>query len=170
MSQQFIGEIRPVGFNFAPVDWALCDGSLISIGENEALYTLIGTAFGGDGVNTFALPDLRGRVPIHQGTDQTGTSWVIGQRSGAETVTLITSQIPTHNHLLNAQSGAGTASSPSNSLWASSSLEQFSTVVPTTAMAPVMQSAGGSQPHDNMTTFGVVNYIIALYGIFPTQS
>jgi len=171
MSEPFIGEIRPTGFNFAPSGWALCQGQLQSISENEALFSLIGTTYGGDGQNTFALPDLQGRVPIHQGTDPvSGATYVIGQRSGSETVTLSPSQIPAHTHVLNAQSGNGSVSSPSGNFWAASVLDQFSGVAPSTPMAAVVGQSGGNEPHDNMPPYTVLNYIISLFGIYPSQS
>jgi microcystin-dependent protein len=168
MSTPYIGEIRMAGFNFAPVDWALCDGSLLAISENEALFDLIGTTYGGDGQNTFALPDLRGRMPFHQGSNS-GNSAVIGETSGVEIVTLTLGQVPQHVHTLNAQSAAGNQPSPANAFWAKSSLEQFSTGGVTSSMAPLLASAGGDQPHDNMPPYLVVNYIIALFGVFPSQ-
>jgi microcystin-dependent protein len=170
MAQPFIGEIRMTGFNFAPVDWLLCQGQLLSISENEALFTLIGTTYGGDGVNTFALPDLRGRVPVHQGSSGAGT-YVIGQLGGSETVTLLTNDIPSHTHILSAQSGVGSQPSPSGGVWASSALDQFSTASPTATMAPgQVELTGGSQPHDNMAPYLCINFIIAAYGIYPSQS
>jgi microcystin-dependent protein len=170
MSDQFVGEIRMVGFNFAPVDWNICQGQTLQISQNEALYTLIGTTYGGDGQTTFALPDLRGRIPVHQGTSSQGT-FVMGQQSGTETVTLQISQMATHAHALNAQSAAGAQPSPSNGIWAASNLDQFSTASPTTQMAATsLQNSGGSQPHDNMPPFLCLNYVIALFGIFPSRS
>jgi microcystin-dependent protein len=165
MASPYVGEIRVVGFSFAPVDWALCDGQLLSIAQYEALFSLLGTTYGGDGVNTFALPNLQSRIPIHQ-----GNGYVIGQLAGTETVTLTTNQIPVHTHALNAQSGAGSQSSPSGGVWANSALDQYSAATPTTQMsASSLQNSGGSQPHDNMPPFLCVNFVIALFGIFPTR-
>jgi microcystin-dependent protein len=170
MSQPYVGEIRMVGFNFAPVGWALCNGALMPISQNEALYNLLGTTYGGDGVNTFGLPDLQGRIPFHQGTNL-GNTFMIGSLAGSETVTLVTTQIPEHTHLLMANSSAGTQPSPSGGLWAKSSLDQFSTAIPTASMTPsAILAAGGSQPHDNMPPFLVINFIISLYGVYPTQN
>jgi microcystin-dependent protein len=168
MSEPYVGEIRMVGFNFAPVDWAFCDGSLLAISENDTLFNLIGTTYGGDGQNTFALPDLRGRIPFHQGSNA-GNTLVIGEISGVETVTLISNQIPQHAHTLNAQTAAGNQASPANAFWAKSSLEQFSSGAVTSSMAPLLEPAGGDQPHDNMPPYLAVNYIISLFGIFPSQ-
>ncbi|MBZ5555374.1 MAG: tail fiber protein [Acidobacteriia bacterium] len=166
MSQPFIGEIRMFAGNFAPAGWALCDGSLIPISENETLFVLIGTTYGGDGQETFALPDLRGRIPIHQ-----GPGFILGQFGGVEGVTLTVNQIPAHSHFPQAQSGAGQASNPSNRVWASSSLNQFSASPPSASMDPgALSLTGGSQPHENMMPFLTVNFIIALFGIFPSQT
>ncbi len=166
MSQPYVGEIRMVGFNFAPVGWAFCNGQTLTISQNEVLFNLIGTTYGGDGVTTFSLPDLRGRIPFHQ-----GGSMIIGQTSGSENVTLTTSQIPAHNHILTASSASGTQSSPSGGLWATSTLDEFSTETPVHSMDPsTLVVTGGSQPHDNMPPFQVVNFIISLFGIFPSQN
>jgi microcystin-dependent protein len=125
MSEPYIGEIRMVGFNFAPQGWAMCDGQLMSIGGNDALFALIGTTYGGDGQSTFALPDFRSRIPIHQGTGSSGTTYIIGESSGMETVTLTVNQIPAHSHPAQAQSGAGNQPGPGGNVWASSSLNQY---------------------------------------------
>lgn len=166
MSSPFVGEIRMFGGNFAPVGWAFCDGSLLPISENPTLFQLIGTTYGGDGQNTFALPDLRSRVPVH-----VGPGFALGQAAGAETVTLTVSQIPAHSHVPQGNSNDGSQSGPSGGVWAKSTLDQFSTSAPTLAMAnTAIGSAGGSQPHDNMIPFLVVNFIISLFGVFPSQS
>ena len=166
MSQPYIGEIRMVGFNFAPVGWAFCNGQTLAISEYEALFNLIGTTYGGNGTTTFNLPDLQGRIPFDQ-----GSSMVIGQTAGSESVTLITSQIPAHNHTLAASSLPGAQPSPSGGLWAASSLDEFSTEAATHTMAAsTILPTGGSQPHDNIPPFLVVNFVIALYGIYPSQN
>jgi microcystin-dependent protein len=170
MSEPFVGEVRMVGFNFAPVGWFLCDGQLLSISQNEVLFNLIGTIYGGDGQSTFALPNLQGRIPIHQGTSDQGT-WVMGQSSGTETVTLSANEMPEHSHLLSANSGAGTQSSPSGGVWAESSLNQFSGGSATEQMAATsLGSSGSSQSHDNMPPYTCINFVIANVGIFPSQS
>lgn len=170
MSNQYVGEIRMFGGNYAPVGWAFCNGQLLSISENDALFALIGTTYGGDGVTTFALPDLRGRVPVGQGV-LGGTNFVLGQRAGTENVTLTTSQLPMHTHTVNANQGAGTTGNPSNAFWAQSTLNQYATADPNAAMSPqAIQSAGGSQPHENMMPTLTLSYIIALYGIYPSQN
>jgi microcystin-dependent protein len=169
MATPFIGEIRMTGFNFAPVGWSLCNGQTLSIAENNALFALIGTTYGGDGQSTFKLPDLQCRIPFHQGTGA-GQTLVIGQRAGEENVTLNSNQLPLHSHALAANLTGGGQASPAGGVWAKSTLGQFSTDPPTHSMAPsTIGNAGGSQPHDNMPPFLVVNFIIALDGIFPSQ-
>lgn len=165
MSQPFIGEIRMFAGNFAPAGWAFCDGSLIAISQNDTLFTLIGTTYGGDGVNTFALPDLRSRVPVH-----TGPGFALAQQGGVETVTLTVSQIPAHSHAAVGVTPSGSQAGPAGATWAQSALNQFSTNAPTTAMDPgAIGRAGGSQPHDNMMPFLVINFILSLFGVFPSQ-
>ena len=166
MSEPYVGEIRLVGFSFAPANWAFCDGSLQSISQNETLFNLIGTTFGGDGVNTFGLPDLRGRMAVHQ-----GSGYVIGQASGTETVTVTTAQIPSHSHSLVACTAAGSVNSPSAAYFASNAqVQQFEGSTSGSAGGSMIATAGGNQPHDNMMPYLTMNYIIALYGIYPTQS
>lgn len=172
MSEPYIGEIRMVGFNFAPQNWAFCNGQTLPISQYDALFNLIGTTYGGDGVTTFNLPNLQGRIPFHQGTNGAAGTLVIGQSSGSENVTLTTSQIPAHTHTLVAAQGSnsGAQPSPSGGLWAGSSLGQFSTEAPADSMDPsAILSFGGSQPHDNLPPFLVVNFIISLFGIYPSQ-
>jgi len=167
MATPFIGEIRMVGFNFAPVGWSLCNGQLLPISQYDALFNLIGTTYGGDGQSTFALPNLQSRIPFHTGG---GQNFVLGQLSGTETVTLTTNQIPVHTHALGASSAAGTQASPAGGVWAGSTLDQFSAEPNTNTMAPsTITATGGGQPHDNMPPFLVVNFIIAIYGIYPSQ-
>ena len=172
MAQAFVGEIRMVGFNFAPSGWQLCEGQLLSIADNDALFALIGTTYGGDGQSTFGLPDLRGRIPVHVGTNpQSGIPYAQGQSAGTETVTLQISQIPGHTHLLAAQTGNGTQPGPGNGYWAGSGLNQFSTATPSTTMSnTLLADAGQSQPHDNMPPYLCVNFAISLFGVFPSRS
>jgi microcystin-dependent protein len=166
MSDPFIGEIKVVGFNFAPRGWALCDGQLLPIADNDALFSLIGTTYGGDGQTTFALPDFRSRIPIHRGA---GSS--IGEIGGTETVTLTVNQIPTHTHPAQAQSGAGNQPGPGGNIWASSGLNQYNSSAADSNMNPLaITSMGGSQPHDNMMPFLTINFVIALEGIFPPRA
>jgi microcystin-dependent protein len=167
MSSPFIGEIRMFAGNFAPVGWAFCNGALIPISENDALFNLIGTTYGGDGQTTFALPNLQSRVPVH-----VGPGFALGQSGGAETVTLTTSQIPAHSHVPQADSGVATLASPAANVWAANNtLTPYLNGAPTDNMASTaIGSTGGSQPHDNMVPFLVINFILSLFGIFPSQT
>lgn len=163
------------GGNFAPAGWAFCDGALLAISENETLFQLIGTTFGGDGQETFGLPDLRGRVPIHQGTGPGLSPRVIGEMGGQETVTLTTQQIPGHSHVIQASGSAGTADTPAANVVAngsSTSINVYRNPADTatsqvTLHGTTSASAGGGQPHENLQPTVAVSYIIALYGIFP---
>ncbi len=165
----YVGEIRQFGGNFAPQGWAFCNGQLMSISENDVLFTLVGTTYGGDGQNTFGLPNLQGRVPIHQGTNQ--TTYVMGQLAGQEQVTLATNQLPTHNHLATASSVGG-SDNPSGNVWGASTTGLPYEVPPgSVTMNPgSIGMAGSTLPHDNMHPFLAVSFIISLYGIYPTQS
>jgi microcystin-dependent protein len=170
MATPYLGEIRPFAGNFAIDGWALCDGSLLSISNNDALFNLIGTTYGGDGQTTFALPDLRGRFPVHQGNGGAST-YVMGQTGGSETVTLNTQQIPGHTHAAVANPAAGTQPGPSGNVLATSNgTALYSPRPPATAMAAAaIAPTGGSQPHQNMQPFLTITFIIALQGIFPSQ-
>lgn len=169
MSQPYVGEIRMFAGSFAPAGWAFCDGQLIPISENDVLFTLIGTTYGGDGQNTFALPDLRSRVPVHQ-----GNGFVIGQSGGVESVTLTANQIPTHTHAATAVNAAGNTATASG-VWAASadtSINPYGAAASIdSSMAPqAISSTGGSQPHDNMLPFLVISFILSLFGVFPSQT
>ncbi len=168
---RFIGEIRMFGGNFAPNGWALCHGQLMAISENDALFNLIGTTYGGDGQTTFALPDLRGRVPIHQGQGPGLSRRVMGESLGSESVTLTPAQLPAHAHPI-AATGTATLSSPNGTRYGDTGANGTYVDTATNAQfaAQASASAGGSQPHDNMMPFQCVNFIIALEGIFPPQS
>ena len=176
MSTPYIGEIRLFGFSRMPIGWQTCDGSLLNIAENEALYVLLGTTYGGDGVNTFAVPDLRGRVPIHQGQGPGLSPYVIGQKAGTENVTLTGPQLPGHSHTMLATTAAATSRTPGTTLLPgaiSGDTLYASDVAGATpiGMAPVSTDiAGGNQPHDNTMPTLTVQYCISLFGIFPTQS
>jgi len=170
MSEPFVGEIKMFAGNFAPAGWALCNGQLLAISEYDTLFNLIGTTYGGDGQQDFALPDLQGRVPIHMGQGPSQT-YQIGEKGGAEQVTLTTNQIPNHSHVPLASSAAGTSDSPAGAVWAASSAKQFVVASPNATMAPADSGpAGGSQPHDNMLPYQTINFIISLFGIFPSQT
>lgn len=169
MATPYIGEIRLVAFNFAPPNWAFCDGTLQSISQNPTLYSLIGTTYGGDGVNTFGLPDLRSRSPIHAGT-LNGNTYVVGQSDGEETVAVTPPQLPQHTHLLSASSAAGTQSSPKGNIWAASSQNPYSNKVPITTMSPAgVGNAGGGLAHNNISPYLAINFVIALNGVFPSR-
>ena len=173
MSNPFVGEIRMFGGNFAPVGWAFCDGSLLSIAENEVLFVLIGTTYGGDGQSTFALPDLRGRVPIHQGQGPGLSNRTLGEITGTEAETITVNQLPAHSHALNASTApANAGASPGNGVLATASATKlYGTVSGGSTMSPQMLPVlGGSQPHNNMAPFLAVNFIISLFGIFPSQA
>ncbi|HWZ42549.1 MAG TPA: tail fiber protein [Candidatus Saccharimonadales bacterium] len=166
MSSPFIGEIRMFAGNFAPVGWAFCNGAIIPISQNDALFNLIGTTYGGDGQNTFALPNLQSRVPVH-----VGPNFVLGQAAGVESVTLTTSQIPAHSHVPLCSPNAGSQAGPGNGVWAVAGSNLYADTAPSVAMAPTaLGSTGGSQPHDNMVPFLVINFILSLFGIFPSQT
>lgn len=170
MSQPFIGEIRLFGGNFAPSGWAFCDGQLLAIAEYDALFTLIGTTYGGDGQETFALPDLRGRHPLHQGTNA-GTTFVLGETRGAETVTLTTQQIPAHTHPFVAANVAGDQINPSGHLLAqSANVKPYLNDAPDAAMGNAVVPVGGSQPHENRQPYLGISFIISLFGVYPTQT
>lgn len=179
--EPFIGQIIMVGFNFEPKGWAFCNGQLLSIAQNQALFALLGTTYGGDGRTTFALPDLRGRCAIGMGQGPGLSRREQGERAGAEHVTLLPQQLPAHTHALSAYNAAGTVSDPSGAVIANNqvTIERGNTVpasafvqsAPNTVMHPqAIQPAGGSQPHENMQPYMAMNYIIALQGIFPPRN
>jgi len=167
MSNPYVGEIILFAGTFAPVGWQFCDGSILPISDYATLFNLIGTTYGGDGQTTFAVPDLRGRIPIHQ-----GTGFALGQTGGEETVTLTVNQIPSHTHSAGCNDGTTNSStSPANNLWRNWQDNQFTAPPENTTMnAGAVAAAGGSQSHDNMLPFLAINYIISLFGIFPSQT
>ena len=167
MSNPYVGEIRMFPGNFAPTGWAICDGSLLSIAANETLFALIGTNYGGNGQTTFGLPDLRGRAPIHL-----GNGFIIGQTAGVETVALTVNQIPVHSHVPQAAVGAAgnPANSPAGNVWSGWTGGQFTAQAPAVNLnAAAIGADGGSLAHDNMVPFLTINFIISLFGIFPSQ-
>ncbi|GAB3181258.1 phage tail protein [Telluribacter humicola] len=168
----YIGEIRMFAGTFAPAGWAICDGRSLLISEYDALYTLIGTLYGGDGTNNFNLPDLRGRVPVHMKTVSGGLSYQIGEMAGVESVTLTTQQIPVHNHAVVVSTATADSTLPTNSfIGKSNDVDIFYEDNPNQNMNPgSISPIGGSQPHDNMQPYLCINFIISLEGIFPTQS
>jgi microcystin-dependent protein len=165
MSQPYVGEIRMFGGNFAPAGWMFCNGQLLPISEYETLFNLIGTTYGGDGQSTFALPDLRGRLPVH-----TGSGFVLSQIGGAETVTLTTSTTPAHSHTVFATTNSNTASLPNGSFLAAGPDIYDQNKPGTSTMAAAIGPAGGSQPHDNFQPYLCVSFIISLFGVFPSPS
>jgi microcystin-dependent protein len=167
MAQPYVGEIRMFAGNFAPAGWMFCEGQLLPISENETLFQLIGTTYGGDGESTFALPDLRGRIPIHQ-----GSGFILAETGGAEEITLTVQQIPAHSHPLLATSSVANDQVPaSNVLAQTGTYDGFQSSPPVAAMAAqAVGSVGGSQPHTNFQPYLCVNFIISLFGIFPSPT
>jgi microcystin-dependent protein len=171
MSQPYVGEIRMFAGNFNPAGWMFCDGSLLPISENETLFNLIGTTYGGDGQSTFALPDLRGRVPIHMGTGAGLSTYQIGENGGVESVTLTVNQTPSHTHVPMG-SNSGSAETPTNNFWGNTATGKPYGAAPgnVTMNTATILSTGGSQPHDNMIPYLCINYIISLFGIYPSPT
>lgn len=171
MSEPFIGEIRMFAGNFAPRGWAFCNGELLAISSNTALFSLLGVAFGGDGRTTFGLPDLRGRMPMHAGMGPGLTPRSLGARGGVETVTLTTAQLPSHSHALIGTSATPTTAAPTDAqLPTGTSRVYGSGAADAPLAASSIQSAGGSSAHENMPPYLTVNFIIALQGIYPSRS
>ncbi|MDH5833377.1 phage tail protein [Luteimonas kalidii] len=176
MSQPFIGEIRMFGFSRTPIGWQACDGSLLSIAEYDALFTLIGTTYGGDGMNSFAVPDLRGRVPVHQGQGPGLTTRVLGELAGAEQVTLIATQMPAHSHSMIATTAAASAITPGSALLPGAVSGDTFYVDSTTGnnavamSAQMVTAAGNGFPHENCMPTLTTQYCIALFGIWPQQA
>ena len=169
MSQPFIGQIQSFGFNFAPRGWAFCNGQLLAIAQNTALFSLLGTTYGGNGQTNFALPNLQGRTSMHFGQGPGLSPYTIGQQAGVETVTLNVSQMPMHNHLVNASSGTKVNATPSNSNLGGATI--YTTAAVDSTLNPLtVGMAGGSQPHQNMQPYLVINWCIALVGIFPSRN
>jgi len=169
MAQPYVGEIRMFGGNFAPAGWMFCDGQLLPISENETLFQLIGTTYGGDGQSTFALPDLRGRIPLHQ-----GNGFTLADSGGAETITLTVSQIPAHSHAAMASTAAASSPDPAGNVPAkvtTAAVFAYGTDNPLTSLnAAAIGAVGGSQPHENFQPYLCVNFIISLFGIFPSPT
>lgn len=167
MAQPYVGEIRMFAGNFAPAGWMFCEGQLLPIAEYDTLFTLIGTTYGGDGENTFALPDLRGRVPVHQ-----GPGFSMGGAGGAETVTLAVTHLPPHNHPALASTNPANTSAPANAALAqSTTADMYIEDAPNVSLAAnAIASAGGNQPHTNLQPYLCVHFIISLFGIFPSPS
>jgi microcystin-dependent protein len=176
MASPFISEIRLVAFTFAPKGWAFCNGQLLPINQNQALFSLLGTQYGGNGITNFALPNLQGRVPMHNGADGFGNSYFVGQSGGEVSHTLTLQELPQHTHTLQASNAAASVSSPANAVPAQPS-GGIGAVYgpPITLKAPTMApqaigNTGGGQPHNNLQPYLVINFCIALQGIFPSQN
>jgi microcystin-dependent protein len=165
MSDPYLGEIRMFAGNFAPLGWALCNGQVMSISQNDVLYTLLGTTFGGDGQTTFALPDLQGRIPIHP-----NATYTLGANGGAETISLIVNELPIHTHVPNASTQTGIQSSPSNAIWATNVANTYTEGygTPVTMNQQTISVVGENQPHQNMMPSLTLTFIIALVGIYPS--
>ncbi len=173
MSNPFVGEIRMFGGSFAPAGWAMCAGQLMPISQNDTLFNLIGTTYGGDGQETFGLPDLQGRVPVHAGQGPgISQNYTLGEVAGVESVTITTATLPTHTHALLASTSIGTQPGASGNILAqSTSVDLYIEDSPDNNLSPnaVIGVAGGSQPHENMMPYLVVTFIISLFGVFPHQ-
>jgi microcystin-dependent protein len=172
MPEPYVGEIRMFAGNFAPAGWMLCQGQTLPISENEVLFQLIGTTYGGDGEETFNLPDLQGRVPLHMGTGTDGITYQIGEKAGVESVTLTTQQIPNHTHTMIAAGGIGPSNTPAGNILAQcTGVKMYAATAPTTPLnASTVLPVGGSQPHENLQPYLVINFIISLFGVFPSQT
>ncbi len=169
----YVGEIRMFAGNFPPNGWMFCEGQTLPISENDVLFQLIGTTYGGDGQETFNLPNLASRVPIHMGTGPDGTTYQLGEMAGAEQVTLATTQIPAHTHPLTASASAGNSPNPQNNVVSQTdgTISLYIADPPGAAMnAGAISPAGGSQPHENCQPFLCINFIISLFGVFPSQT
>ena len=171
VSEPFVGEIRMFGFNFPPQGWAFCDGQLLSISQNAALFSLLGTTYGGDGESTFALPDLRSRVPVSLGQGEGLSSYAEGQAGGTETVTLGSAQMPAHTHAVSASSSPAASERPAGRVLARSPDHSYIPEPDTDTVmnAKMIGEAGNSQPHDNIQPYLVLNFCIALQGVFPAR-
>jgi len=171
MSEPFVGEIRMFAGNFAPRGWAFCDGQLLAVSQNDALFSLLGTIYGGDGQTTFGLPDMRGRIPVHAGAGPGLSPRLLGAKFGSENVTLTANQLPAHNHPLQVTTDNGPDANPDGSALAgSTALETYADEIPAQDMAAAsVTHVGGNQGHTNLMPFLCVNFIIALFGIYPSR-
>jgi len=174
MGEPYVGEIRMFGGSFAPAGWAMCNGATLAISENDTLFNLIGTTYGGDGQETFNLPDLQGRAPVHMGQGPgISQNYVIGEKAGVESVTLTTNQIPIHTHSFVASSDAGQSAQPQNALFALLPTGNLYTQPQQPAVnlnSNMLSAAGGSQPHDNIQPYLCITFIISLFGVYPSPS
>jgi microcystin-dependent protein len=169
MADPFVAEIRMFGFNFAPKGWAQCNGQLLPLSQNTALFSLLGTFYGGDGKSTFALPNLQGSVPVHQGQGSGLSEYFLGQQGGAQFVTLLQSEMPVHSHAFTASEDVVNESTPANFFFGAGET-RYAAPAAVTQMAPqTLAVAGGSLPHNNMMPYLVVNFCIAMQGVFPAR-
>ncbi len=171
MAEPFVGEIKMFAGNFAPRDWAFCDGQLLAVSQNDALFSLLGTMYGGDGRTTFGLPDLRGRIPIHAGSGPGLTPRQIGRKAGSEKVTVTTNQLPSHTHKFKVSGDGGTDVNPNGKvLTGSPNIRVYREAVPNEPMgASSTLPVGGNQSHNNLMPFTCVHFIIALFGVYPSR-
>ena len=171
MSSPYVGEIRMFAGNFAPVGWMLCQGQTLPISQYTTLFQLIGTTYGGDGVSTFNLPNLSSRVPMHQGTGPFGNSYVLGQMAGEESVTLITQQIPSHTHTMLCTASSSNSPAPAGAFCGATGSSAYAAAAPNASMnVASVSSTGNNQPHDNVMPYLAINFIISLFGVFPSQT
>ncbi len=169
MSEPFVGEIRMFAGGFAPRGWAFCDGQLLAVSQNDALFSLLGTIYGGDGRTTFGLPDLRGRIPIHAGQGPGLSNRRLGAKAGAEHVTLTVNQLPSHSHQLVASNDTANENLPTNNTLANTINRIYVDVTTTAMSSEAITNVGGSQSHSNLMPFLCINFIIALFGIYPSR-
>ncbi len=170
MAEPFVGQLKAFGFTYAPRGWARCDGSLLAISQNDALFSLLGTMYGGDGRTTFGLPDLRGRVSLHTGTGPGLTPRRMGQKGGAEQVTLNVTQLPSHRHTVSGDSSEANSVSPANRVPATAASAIYQSTPDAPMNANMLGQTGGTRPHNNMEPYLVINWCIALVGIYPSRS
>lgn len=171
MSSPYVGEIRMFAGNFAPVGWMLCQGQTLPISQYTTLFQLIGTTYGGDGQSTFNLPNLSSRVPMHQGTGPNGDGYVLGQMAGEESLTLTTQQIPSHTHAMLCAGSSSNSAAPAGAVCGATGSNAYAAPPPNASMnAASVSSVGGNQPHDNVMPYLAINFIISLFGIFPSQT
>ncbi|MDM7855481.1 phage tail protein [Cellulomonas alba] len=165
MSEQYLGEIRLMAFNFPPKGWAFCNGAILSIQQNQALFSLLGTTYGGNGQTTFALPDLRGRVPVHA-----SGQFTLGQVGGTEQVTLTQNELPPHTHAAQAVPAQATTADPTNAVWAATAAPHYAAGAQSVMAASAVAPVGGTQPHPNMPPYLTVSFAISLQGIYPSRN
>ena len=170
MAEPFLSEIRAVSFNFPPKGWAFCNGQILAINQNQALFSLLGTTYGGNGTTNFALPNLQGRTPLHFGSDRNGIPYTLGQLAGESAVTLNVTQLPAHSHVAQGVLTAANSGSPVANAWAESTSNPYASSPNTLMSAASVTPLGGNQPHNNLSPYLTLNFIIALTGIFPSQN